>query len=51
MGWKDKTEQDVRYPDGIDLVFEKFPSFTRGIETKEHNGGRMLHTKGGDVPM
>jgi hypothetical protein len=25
MGWKDKVEQDVRYPDGVQLVFEKAP--------------------------
>lgn len=25
MGWKDKTEQEVRYPDGVQLVFEKAP--------------------------
>jgi hypothetical protein len=55
MGWKDKTEQDIRYPEGINLSFEKAPSFLSQIETKgsyqNQNGTKMLHTKGGDVPL
>lgn len=54
MGWKDKTEQEIRYPDGIQLVFEKVPSVLRGIETKDErqlSNGKVLHTKAGDIPL
>lgn len=57
MGWKDKTEQDIRYPDGVNLSFEKVPSFMYNLETKtantitNANGTKMLRTKAGDVPM
>ena len=55
MGWRDKTEQDIRYPEGIALNFEKAPSFMGGFETKDQqkienqNGSKQIMTKSGYV--
>lgn len=34
MGWRDKTEQDIKYPDGVALNFNTVPSVKPGYETK-----------------
>lgn len=49
MGWKDKTEQDVNLSGGITWNEQKTYVAPGGapMETKE----RVLHTKGGDVPL
>lgn len=53
MGWIDKSEKDIRYPDGINVSFEKVPSFMQSIETKTglSNGAKGLQTKGGFIPQ
>ena len=49
MGWKDKTEQDLNLSGGITWNEQKTYVAPGGapMETKE----RVLHTKGGDVPL
>ena len=38
MGWKDKTEIDTRYPDGVSMVFEKAHSNGKiEYETKQNS--------------
>lgn len=34
LGWKDKTEQDIKYPDGVALNFNTVPSVKPLYETK-----------------